>query len=169
MQGSTAAHPCEANEERAKPEACRISFARQWSRSSGASPWPLRRRHLTPSSGRPRPLRANRWFSGEAKRSPSRSAIRSWNTMYSRPESVAASESRSPTTPRFRLGQGVRWRTYFFDPKNLKGNLMAQIKKGTMLVRSGDLTKQQPGSVQIKTPRTVLGVRGTTFVIAVDE
>jgi hypothetical protein len=59
--------------------------------------------------------------------------------------------------------------TYFFDPKNLKGNLLAQLKKGTMMVRSGELTRQQPGSVQIKTPRTVLGVRGTTFVVSVDE
>ncbi len=59
--------------------------------------------------------------------------------------------------------------TYFFDPKNLKGNLLAQLKKGTMMVRSGELTRQQPGSVQVKTPRTVLGVRGTTFVVSVDE
>ncbi len=59
--------------------------------------------------------------------------------------------------------------TYFFDPKNLKGNMLAQLKKGTMMVRSGELTRQQPGSVQIKTPRTVLGVRGTTFVVSVDE
>jgi hypothetical protein len=57
---------------------------------------------------------------------------------------------------------------YFFDPKNLKGNMVAQLKKGTMMVRSGELTRQQPGSVQIKTPRTVLGVRGTTFVVSVD-
>jgi hypothetical protein len=59
--------------------------------------------------------------------------------------------------------------TYFFDPKNLKGNMLAKLKKGTMMVRSGELTRQQPGSVQIKTPRTVLGVRGTTFVVSVDE
>jgi len=59
--------------------------------------------------------------------------------------------------------------TYFFDPKALKGNLLAKLKKGTMMVRSGELTRQQPGSVQIKTPRTVLGVRGTTFVVSVDE
>jgi hypothetical protein len=58
--------------------------------------------------------------------------------------------------------------TYFFDPKNLKGNMLAKLKKGTMMVRSGELTRQQPGSVQIKTPRTVLGVRGTTFVVSVD-
>ncbi len=58
--------------------------------------------------------------------------------------------------------------TYFFDPKNLKGNLLAKLKKGTMMVRTGELTRQQPGSVQIKTPRTVLGVRGTTFVVSVD-
>ncbi len=59
--------------------------------------------------------------------------------------------------------------TYFFDPKKLKGSLKAQIKKGTMMVRSGELTRQNPGSVQVKTPRTVLGVRGTTFVVSVDE
>ncbi|MBS1118500.1 MAG: hypothetical protein H6Q90_728 [Deltaproteobacteria bacterium] len=59
--------------------------------------------------------------------------------------------------------------TYFFDPKALKGNMLASLKKGTMMVRSGDLTKQNPGSVQVKTPRTVLGVRGTTFVVSVDE
>lgn len=59
--------------------------------------------------------------------------------------------------------------TYFFDPKDLKGNLLAQIKKGTMMVRTGQLTKQQPGSVRVKTPRTVLGVRGTTFVVSVDQ
>jgi len=40
---------------------------------------------------------------------------------------------------------------------------------GAMMVRSGELTRQNPGSVQIKTPRTVLGVRGTTFVVSVDE
>ncbi|MEO6776796.1 MAG: FecR domain-containing protein [Kofleriaceae bacterium] len=59
--------------------------------------------------------------------------------------------------------------TYFFDPKNLKGSMLAQLKKGTMMVRTGELTRQQPGSVKIKTPRTVLGVRGTTFVVSVDE
>jgi len=59
--------------------------------------------------------------------------------------------------------------TYFFDPKNLKGNMLAKLKKGTMMVRTGELTRQHPGSVKIKTPRTVLGVRGTTFVVSVDE
>ena len=29
--------------------------------------------------------------------------------------------------------------TYFFDPKALKGNMLAQIKKGTMMVRTGEL------------------------------
>jgi hypothetical protein len=58
---------------------------------------------------------------------------------------------------------------YFFDPKNLKGNLTANLKKGSIMVRSGELTRQQPGSVQIKTPRTTLGVRGTTFVVSVEE
>jgi hypothetical protein len=57
--------------------------------------------------------------------------------------------------------------TYFFDPKKLKGSMLARIKRGTMMVRTGRLTKQNPGSIRIKTPRTVLGVRGTTFIVSV--
>ena len=57
--------------------------------------------------------------------------------------------------------------TYFFDPKKLRGNMLARIKRGTMMVRTGRLTKQNPGSIRIKTPRTVLGVRGTTFIVSV--
>mgnify|MGYP000657218349 CR=1 FL=1 len=70
----------------------------------------------------------------------------------------------------FAIGSGSRIAvdTYFFDPKALKGNMLAKVKKGTMMVRTGQLTRQQPGSVRIKTPRTVLGVRGTTFVVTVD-
>jgi len=59
--------------------------------------------------------------------------------------------------------------TYFFDPKKLKGNMLARIKRGTMMVRTGRLTKQNPGSIRIKTPRTVLGVRGTTFIVSVSK
>ena len=59
--------------------------------------------------------------------------------------------------------------TYFFDPSNLKGKLLANVRKGTLMVRSGELTKQQPGAIQVKTPRTVLGVRGTTFLVSVDD
>ena len=57
--------------------------------------------------------------------------------------------------------------TYFFDPKKLRGNMLARIKRGTMMVRTGRLTRQNPGSIRIKTPRTVLGVRGTTFIVSV--
>lgn len=66
-------------------------------------------------------------------------------------------------------GSQIAIDTYFFDPGKLKGKLLAQLKRGTLMVRSGELTKQEPGAIQVKTPRTVLGVRGTTFVVSVDE
>ncbi len=71
----------------------------------------------------------------------------------------------------FAVGPGSRIAidTYFFDPKKLKGNMLARIKRGTMMVRTGRLTKQNPGSIRIKTPRTVLGVRGTTFIVSVSK
>lgn len=59
--------------------------------------------------------------------------------------------------------------TYFFDPKKLKGSMLARIRRGTLMVRTGRLTKQNPGSIRIKTPKTVLGVRGTTFIVSVGK
>ncbi|MES2346421.1 MAG: FecR domain-containing protein [Pseudomonadota bacterium] len=56
---------------------------------------------------------------------------------------------------------------YAFDPTSHEGTLDATVKRGTLGVISGKLPKQSPGAVQFRTPTSILGVRGTEFVIDV--
>jgi outer membrane protein OmpA-like peptidoglycan-associated protein len=54
-----------------------------------------------------------------------------------------------------------------FDTSNSRGNMLAELKKGTLTVVSGDITHTTPGALSIKTPTAILGVRGTTFAVEV--
>jgi len=58
---------------------------------------------------------------------------------------------------------------YAFDPTSHEGKLDATVRKGTLGVISGKLSKQSPGAVQFRTPTSILGVRGTEFVIDVKD
>ena len=54
-----------------------------------------------------------------------------------------------------------------FDVNNSRGNMLADLRKGTLAVVSGDITHTTPGAMSIKTPSSILGVRGTTFAVEV--
>ena len=58
---------------------------------------------------------------------------------------------------------------FAFDATTHEGALNATVKRGTMAVISGKLSKQSPSAVQFRTPSSILGVRGTEFVIDVDD
>lgn len=58
---------------------------------------------------------------------------------------------------------------FAFDSTTHAGALDASVRRGTLAVISGKLSKQSPGAVKFTTPSTVLGVRGTEFVIEVGE
>ncbi|MES2257185.1 MAG: FecR domain-containing protein [Pseudomonadota bacterium] len=58
---------------------------------------------------------------------------------------------------------------FAFDSTTHEGTLDASVKRGTLAVISGKLSKQSPKAVKFSTPSTVLGVRGTEFVIEVGD
>src|SRR5471032_1794703 len=58
---------------------------------------------------------------------------------------------------------------FAFDATTHEGALNATVKRGTMAVISGKLSKQSPDAVQFRTPSALLGVRGTEFVIDVGD
>ena len=58
---------------------------------------------------------------------------------------------------------------FIFDSSTLVGDMSISIRKGTLSVATGKLAKQKPESVEFHTPTSVLGVRGTEFVIEVAE
>ena len=58
---------------------------------------------------------------------------------------------------------------FAFDTTTYQGEFDASLKKGTLSVISGKIAKQSPDAMKIRTPSAILGVRGTEFVVRVDE
>ena len=63
----------------------------------------------------------------------------------------------------------VSMEEYKFDPVNLKGSFLAKLGKGTLSVVSGDIARGSPSAMRIRTPSAILGVRGTRFLVRVNE
>lgn len=56
---------------------------------------------------------------------------------------------------------------FLFDQTTQEGAMSVGIRKGTLSVASGKIAKRTPESVDFHTPTSVLGVRGTEFVVEV--
>ena len=56
-----------------------------------------------------------------------------------------------------------------FNPVTLKGSFLAKLGRGTLSVVSGDIARGSPTAMRIKTPSAILGVRGTRFLVRVNE
>ena len=58
---------------------------------------------------------------------------------------------------------------YTFDSTTHVGKFDGTLKKGTLAAISGKMVKQVPESMRIYTPSSIMGVRGTEFLVKVDE
>jgi hypothetical protein len=58
---------------------------------------------------------------------------------------------------------------YNFNSTTHAGRFDASLKKGTLAVVSGKMVKQSPDAMRVRTPAAIMGVRGTEFVVQVDE
>jgi hypothetical protein len=58
---------------------------------------------------------------------------------------------------------------YQFDSTTHTGEFQGSLKQGKLAAISGKMVKQSPESMKIRTPSAVMGVRGTEFVVQVDE
>ncbi len=56
-----------------------------------------------------------------------------------------------------------------FDPTSNQGRFDAQLQKGSLAVISGRIAKQSPEAMTVRTPSTILGVRGTEFAVAAND
>ncbi len=57
---------------------------------------------------------------------------------------------------------------FAFDNTTQDGKMSIHIRQGTLSVASGRIAKRTPESVDFHTPTSVLGVRGTEFVVEVE-
>jgi len=58
---------------------------------------------------------------------------------------------------------------YVFDTTTHAGRFDSTLSRGTVAVVSGKIVKQSPEAMKIRTPSSIMGVRGTEFVVKVDE
>jgi len=57
---------------------------------------------------------------------------------------------------------------YAFDATTRQGQFEASLQKGSLAVISGRIAKQSPDAMKVRTPTSILGVRGTEFVVSVE-
>jgi len=70
---------------------------------------------------------------------------------------------------RFALGpnSNVSVSKFLFDRKTQRGEFEAKVNRGSLAVVSGQIAKNQKDAMKVRTPTTLLGVRGTRFVVNV--
>jgi hypothetical protein len=56
-----------------------------------------------------------------------------------------------------------------FDATTSVGRFDANLRRGTLAVVSGRIAKQTPQAMTVRTPSAVLGVRGTDFLVSVND
>ncbi len=57
---------------------------------------------------------------------------------------------------------------FVFNSTTHEGNFDTSLKKGTLAVVSGKIAKQSPTAMKVKLPASILGVRGTKFLVQVE-
>jgi len=56
-----------------------------------------------------------------------------------------------------------------FNTTTHVGQFEAALNKGTLAVKSGQIVRQTPGALRVRTPAAILGVRGTEFAVRVGD
>lgn len=86
---------------------------------------------------------------------------------------VTGSDGRITVTfidnSRFSTGADARvhLERFEFDEKTHEGAFEVSVEKGTIAIVSGQIATERPDAMKVKTPTSVLGVRGTRFIVQV--
>ena len=72
---------------------------------------------------------------------------------------------------RLSVGAGTTFeiKEFLYQPAAGQGGLLTRLAKGTLLYVSGLIAKMSPDSAQVETPVGTLGIRGTRFLVVVEE
>ena len=57
--------------------------------------------------------------------------------------------------------------TFKFNATTHEGDFVTKVDQGTLAVVSGNIAKHRPDAMRVRTPSSVLGVRGTKFLVKV--
>ncbi|MGE3538716.1 MAG: FecR domain-containing protein [Candidatus Tectimicrobiota bacterium] len=72
---------------------------------------------------------------------------------------------------RFSVGPNsqIALEKFIFNPTTQEGAFHTKMERGTLAVVSGNIAHSSPEAMQVKTRTSILGVRGTHFLVKVDE
>ena len=72
---------------------------------------------------------------------------------------------------RFAVGpnSNVAVNEFQYDRTRQKGSFVTQVDRGSLAVVSGKIAKSGRDAMKVRTPNTLLGVRGTKFIVEVPE
>ena len=72
---------------------------------------------------------------------------------------------------RFAVGPNSRVSVseFQYDRTRQKGSMVTQVDRGSLAVVSGKIAKSDRDAMKVRTPNTLLGVRGTKFIVEVPE
>lgn len=63
----------------------------------------------------------------------------------------------------------IELKQFRFNPTTQEGESLTEVHRGTLAIVSGQIAKRSPDAMKVQTPTTILGVRGTTFAVKVEE
>ena len=72
---------------------------------------------------------------------------------------------------RFSVGPNSRIAVneFNYDRTRQKGSFVTQVDRGSLAVVSGKIAKSDRDAMKVRTPNTLLGVRGTKFIVEVPQ
>jgi hypothetical protein len=72
---------------------------------------------------------------------------------------------------RFSAGPNTRieLKQFRFNPTTHDGEFTTDLNRGTLAIISGQIAKRSPEAMKIKTPTTIIGLRGTKLAVKVNE
>lgn len=84
-------------------------------------------------------------------------------------DSSASMVLRDGTTVVLGPNSRMELREFTFDSTTYQGNVAVHVLRGTMRMLTGLIGKTRPGAVTVGTPTTLIGIRGTDFIVDVEE
>ncbi len=85
------------------------------------------------------------------------------------PDGAASMVLRDGTTMMLGPRSRVTLDSFAFNSTTNEGNLVVAVLRGSMRMITGLISKANPQSVLVKTRTATVGVRGTDFIVEVDE
>jgi hypothetical protein len=106
---------------------------------------------------------------GESIKAEPGTQLEKSDEVISAPASTGGIVFRDGTLLTLGSGSDVQIRDFVFEPKDARYAFAVYLSRGSAIYSSGKIGKVSPDSVRVETPKAVIGVRGTRFLVTATE